>query len=507
MRMHDDSTDRSLDELRAKRPTKEDIGRKAMSGAAFVAGRNVALLALAFAANIVLARELSPRQFGLVAFGMAITAFASTLANGGIGGALVSSAVPIDEPTLKSVLGLEILITTVLFALIAAVTLPFFGLIGQLTALMALSMPIEALETPATIVLERSLEYRTLARVEVLKAIAYYAYAVTAVSLGMGVWGLATAVLVRAAVSVGLYFRARRDLFFRPTFSVSSVRPLLPFGIKYQATAFVTVVRDQGLNVGVSVIAGTSTLGIWMLAQRILQLPFSLFQTLWRVSFPATSQLIEAGADARRLIHRGAKATAIGTGIVLGPLAAAAPALVPSLFGARWHEAGVIVPVACIGLIVSGPVSVATAGFLWASGDASAVLSATAWHSAVWLATTFSLLPIVGPVAIPVGWTLGAAVDVVLLIHAAGRHVPLRIGREIAWTCISAELAGAVGLAVTVAAGSTFLSGVAGAVVALFGFAAAMLTRERSQTLELLGTLRDAVRSRRTPAAATANAE
>jgi O-antigen/teichoic acid export membrane protein len=477
--------DHKLDELRAQAPTKEAVAAKAVSGAAIVATRNVLLLVLAFGAYTVLARELSPEQFGMLAIGMAIVSFASTLSNAGLGGALVSSAVPIDEPTLKSVLGLEIVVTTTLWVLIAAVALPFFGLVGQLTAVMALALPIGAFVTPPSIVLERSLVYRTLARIELAQAVVYYVWAIVAVTLGMGVWGVATAVIVRSLTTVGLYVYARRDLFFFPTFSFARVRPLLHFGLKYQGTGLVTVLRDEGLNIGVAAIAGTSVLGIWSLAQNILQLPFLLFQTLWRVSFPATAQLIEAGANASRLIHRGAKVTVIGTGLVLAPLAAGAPGLVPAIFGQRWHESGLVVSISCIALVVSGPVSVATAGYLWASGDASAVLRATIAHSVVWLGITFALLPAIGVLAIPIGWNFGSAVDLVMLAHAAGRRVPLRLGHEIAWPSLAAEIGGAVGFACTVVAGSTFLSGAAGAVVALLSFAVLLMAREGRETLEL----------------------
>ena len=481
--------DHKLDELRAQKPTKEAVAAKAVSGAAIVAVRNVLLLVLSFGAYTVLARELSPHQFGTVAIGMAIVAFAGTLSNAGLGGALVSSAVQIDEPTLKSVFGLELVVTTTLWCLIALVALPFFGLIGQLTTVMALALPLGACVTPVSIVLERSLVYQTLARIELSQAIIYYLWAIGAVSLGMGVWGLVTAVLVRSLSTIVLYARARRDLFFLPSFSYARVRPLLRFGIKYQGTGFITVIRDEGLNLGIAAIAGTSVLGVWSLAQNILQVPFALFQTLWRVSFPATAQLIEAGADAGRLIHRGAKVTVIGTGLVLAPLAAGAPGLVPAIFGARWHEAGLVVPIACIALVISGPVSVATAGFLWASGDASAVLRATLAHSVVWLGATFAMLPLIGVLAIPIGWNIGSAVDLILLARYAGRHVPLNLGHEIAWPGMAAELAGAVGFACAFFAGKTFVSGVAGVIIALVTFTVLLLARERTQTIELGRTI------------------
>ncbi len=471
------------------------IRSRAMSGAALVAGRGVALLVLAVVANAVLAHLLSPRQFGLVAFGLAIMTFASSLADGGLGSALIRSSTPIDTPTLKSVFALELTVTTVLFVAIAVVSFPFFGLAGQLTALMALTLPLGSLTTPVTIVLERNLDYRVLARVELLQALVYYSFSVTAVAAGLGVWGLASATVVRTGVSVVLLYLARRDLFFLPLFSYTRIRPLLRFGLNFQATSFVNVVRDQGMNIGIAAIAGTATLGVWTLARRLLELPMLLFQTLWRVSFPAMSQLVRAGSDVRSLIERGAKVTSIGSGFVLATVAAASPGLVPAIFGGRWHEAGTVVPIACAGLLVPGPISVATAGFLYAAGDAGSVLVATIAHTAVWLAVSLLLLPSLGVIAIPIGWAVGSAVDMIALASATYRHVPAKLFRSVARPTVAALAGGGAGILFSVLVGPSLWGGFASALIALAVYSGLLLALERAETAQLVTTMLASVRA------------
>ncbi len=461
------------------------IRQRVLSGAALIAGRNVILLALAVVANAVLAHLLTPRDFGLIAFGSAILSFAGALSDGGLGSALVRSSVDVDAPTLRSVFGLELAIGISLFSVIALVALPFFGLAGQLTAVMALSLPLGAFVTPAMIMLERSLDFRTLARVEVLQAVAYYGYSVAAVALGLGVWGLATAAVVRTVSSVWLLFMVRRDLFFRPSLSLARIRPLLRFGFQFQANTFVTVIRDQGLNIGVALVAGTSALGIWTLARRLLELPFTLFQVLWRVSFPATSQLIKAGSDARSLIERGAKATAIGSGLILAGVAAAAPGFVPAVFGARWHEAGPVVSVSCAALVIGGPISVATAGYLYASGDSAGVLVATVVHSVIWLVVGLALLKPIGPVGLAVGLVIGSVADAVLLARATYRHVSVRLFRPIFRPTLAAYAAGGVGLILTIFEGRNLATGIGSGVIAVVVYVGLLLVFEPAETSQL----------------------
>lgn len=465
---------------------RETIAKRAVAGAALIAVRGVLLLAFATVANAVLARELSPREFGLVAFGMTVMTFAAAFSDGGLGAALIRSSVPVERSTLRSVLGLQLVVTLALFGAICAIALPFFGLAGRVTALMALALPLGAIDTPAKIVLERTLEYRLIARAEVLQALVYYAWAVGAVTIGFGVWGLASAAVVRTVAIAAILFRARPDLFVTPLFSLARLRPLLRFGVGFQANTVVTVFRDQGLNIGIAAIAGVAPLGIWTLARRLMELPMLLFQTLWRVSFPATSQLLGAGMDARRLIARGAALTAVGSGFVLGALAAAAPGLVPSVFGARWAEVGTVVAISCAPLVYSGPISVATAGYLYAAGDASAVLVATVAHTATWLATTLALLPFVGVVAVPVGWVLGSAVDAWLLGRAAQRRTGVDVFAAVFGPSTTGLLAGGAGVLVDVVAGRTLLGGILGGAVAVLLHASLLATFEQSLTRELV---------------------
>ena len=487
---------------------EEELGRgtiraRATSGALLIAGRGVLLLLFALAANVVLARELSPRQIGLVSFGAAIMTFASALSNGGLAAGLVRSARPIDRSVLRDVLGLQLVVGTALFALIAAAALPF-GLAGRLTAVMALSLPIGALDTPASIVLERSLEYRTLARVEVLQAFSYYMAAIVLVVVGLGVWGLAAATLVRSVAVVILLFRVRPDLFFLPTFSLRRVRPLLRFGVNYQATGLVTVLRDQGLNIGIAAIGGVATLGIWTLARRVLELPMLLFNSLWRVSFPAMSRLMALDVDPRPLIERGAALTSIGTGLILGPLAAAAPGLVPAVFGEQWRQTGELIPIACAGLLVPGPISVATAGYLYAAGEAGAVLRATIWHTVMWLGPALALLMVIGPWAIPLGWLIGSCFDAVLLARPAEARTGARLFRAVGRSSIAAGVAGGLGVLTTLASGRTAVGGIAGAAVCLLVYVLLVYAFDRDPARAAVaaarGSLKAAVNPRSSPA-------
>jgi polysaccharide transporter, PST family len=475
---------------------RETIRRRAMSGAAFIAGRGVAILLMAAVANAVIAREISPSRFGLIAFGVAIMTFASAFSDGGLGSALIRSSVPVDEAALRSVLGVQLTVSSLLYAGIAFVGLEFFGLAGELTAVMALALPLDSFDTPARIMLERSLSYRTLARIEVLQAAFYYLFSIVVVLAGAGVWGLAAATVLRSAVGVGLVFRARRDLFFRPALELARIRSLLSFGLAFQGNNFVTVARDQGLNIGVAAIGGASALGLWTLARRLLELPFLLFQTLWRVSFPATSQLMRLEANLRPLMEKGVALTGIGTGLILVPMAAGSPGLVPAVFGHRWREVGIVVTISCAALLVPGPISVATAGFLYANGAAKAVLWTTVWHTVTWLVVALGLLPVIGLKAVPLGLVVGSAVDAVLLARATWKIAPVRLFASLLPSSSAAFAGGGIGVACAFALPRNVAAGALAAVVGEVAYLVLLFLVERRRAIDLLSVARGTLRLR-----------
>ena len=71
-----------------------------------------------------------------------------------------------------------------------------FGMLGQVTTVIVACLPLGAFRAPAYILYERRLNYRPMAIVEVVETSVYYVWAIATISIGWGVWGLATAVPV-----------------------------------------------------------------------------------------------------------------------------------------------------------------------------------------------------------------------------------------------------------------------------------------------------------------------
>jgi O-antigen/teichoic acid export membrane protein len=456
-----------------------EVRARAATAAALLGARGALIYALGIVANLVLARLLVPRDFGLVALGTGVVILATFLADGGLGASLIRREEPPEPIELQAVNALQLALTVAVAVATLAAALPF-GEDGLVVASMIASLPIAILRAPSVIVLERELHYRVVATADVVEALVYYAWAIGAVALGLGVWGLATAVVVRAAAGTGTVLALGPLGLVRPRWSWRHVRPLLAFGAKVQGSIVLLIAREQGVNVIIAAVGSVSTLGAWNLAWRVMQVPNLLFLAVGRVAFPALSRLLGAGEDARPVLERGIAVLGVVTGVVAVAMVGLAPAL-PEIVGSKWSDVPAVILWSGLALIVAAPVGVATPGYLFAVDEAGVVAAATVLSGVVWFGVIVALLPAYGAAAAGIGWLVGGLLgSAVLLRRTVARSGAALVSRA-AGPAAVALAATAVGWFVAHLPDQALLGGALGALTGeLVLVAGLMLTSRRA---------------------------
>jgi polysaccharide transporter, PST family len=468
---------------------RDELRRRALGGVVILFTRGVAIALLSFAGSVVLARLLNPHVFGVIAFGMAVVLFGSLVADGGLGAGLIRRAEPPAVEELQALTGFQLGVTVGLALVTAAVAAPF-GQTGWVTALIVWSLPLAMLLLPGRILLERSLSYRPLATVEVSQVLVYNVCAVSLVLLGFGVWGMASATVVMRVAGVLVMARVIPAGIIRPHFSWRRIRPLLSFGVRFQATNAGWLARDQGLNVSLAAVAGVSTLGLWSLANRVLQIPSLFLQTLFRVSFPTMSRLVAAKEDVAPLIERAIGMVAVGSGIILTGLVGSAPGLFPGLFGEQWRGASQIIPGVCLSIMIAAPIAVSAQGYLYAVGDASAVLRASTFETIALFAATLPLVLVLGVRGIGLGFLMASVVETYVLRRAMLQSAQVDPVRPILAPVAAFVVSAAAGWLVSDLGGADLVSGLVGGACSVFLFVAFLTILRRKL---LFGTFRFAL--------------
>lgn len=455
----------------------EEVRRKAAIGAVFVSGGSLALRVLGLAANVVFARLLTPDDFGVIAFGLTLTAAGAFVADAGLGAGLVRQPDDVRRSDLQGLLAFQLVASLLIAALVAVVgTLTDHGAV---IAVMALSLPAAVLKTPGAILQERHLAYRTLTAIELIQHSSYYVWATVSVALGAGVWGLASAVVVRAVAGAMAMLVFTPEGRMSPHWNWPRVRSQMGFGAGFQGVGLVGMLRGLAFNAGIASIAGISTLGLWSFAFGLLQAPFIVLQGLYRISFPAMARLQAAGEEPGPMLQRMMSVIGITAGILIAGLVGTAPALIPSVFGSRWEAAIGVLPFAGLGFAFSGPISVASTGYLFAKGKSTTVLTAVALSALVRLAVGLGLLALIGVDGLGIGILAAAAAEAAALAAGVRRLTKVRFARALLPCNCAVILSAAAGWATATTVGKTVFSAVVSGAVVLVVYVLCLLLLDR----------------------------
>ena len=169
---------------------RAEVRQRSLTGIFFLTCSSFINLVVGFGASLVLARLLTPADFGVVALGSTALLLGDALADGGLGAGMVRRPEPPTRAELRTMNGIQLTLALAVCLPAAGIALGF-GRTGAVTALMVLSLPITALQGPGRITLTRTMRYDRQLAADAGSQVISQALTVVAVVLGAGVWGLA----------------------------------------------------------------------------------------------------------------------------------------------------------------------------------------------------------------------------------------------------------------------------------------------------------------------------
>ncbi|QND45138.1 lipopolysaccharide biosynthesis protein (plasmid) [Rhizobium lusitanum] len=291
----------------------------------------------------ILARILTPEEFGVVAVALTVVQFLAM-----IGGAGLTSSLVIQEKedmlTIHSVFWVNLAVST-LMAVVLYVFADFFAtLLGAkeaayLLRIMAFMIPIQLAADVAYSILARRMNFSKDA---VWSMISESSGALVAVGLawfGFGVWSLVAQLFVSGTVRlVGLY--AVSGYFPRFAFSFSRIKGLTKFSFGMMGSEIANFVTFQSPMVIIARYLGLADAGAYSAGNRFASIPNQVvLSAVMGVLFPAFSHMMH---DRKRRSDALMLSTQVTT-VLLAPMmfglwAIAEPAMLV-LFGQKWAYA------------------------------------------------------------------------------------------------------------------------------------------------------------------------
>ena len=471
-----ESEERGRDALGSRGPSVSDgLNLKALHGVKWATVANWSGQAAGLVTMLVLARILSPTEFGIYAIGSAFVMVVMGLSQIGLPLALVQRE-HIDEAHLDTAfwtvtgLAAALAASTVLFNETFARAMGEPNLAGLLPA-MATALPLTAMAGIYNAPLMRGLDFRKSALATTVGVLAGSSAAVALALAGAGVWSLVGQTLLSSLVTLGVLVRVSP---FSPgwRFSFARLRELWRFGSLSMLTDFVALVDQRSVPLFLGAFVGAFATGLYSMARRVVDLGLQAFvAAIGQVATPTFSRLQTDRSRMRAIYLNTIQSVAALSLPMFGLAAVLAEQVVLVFLGPKWIAgAGVLALVSVAALIRSyGWISVSV---LIALGRARLRLALQLISLSLSLLVLFTLWP-GGILAVAKGFVVQAAAMHVLIVLAVRGCLKVTLGdylRAVGPVFLAAG--GGIGAAL---AAKWMLAGLGGPLVTLVAASAAGL--------------------------------
>ena len=309
-------------------------------GVAWSAIEKVCSMLLQMVVSIVVARMLTPNDFGVMAILTFFTAVSLVVVDSGFSQILLRKEAPTNNEY-KTVFIFNIAVSLALYVLFVAISpllARFYDLeaITKIVPILFLLLPLNALGIIQNTKLSREFRFALLSRINFVASFVSGASAIVAAVCGCGVWALVIQrISLMAVKSLLLWWRG--DWRGEGIFCGSAMREMAPFSFRLMSTDIVAAVYNNVAQLFIGKIYSTSTLGFFNQAQKIKDLPVqSAVLSVQTVTYPAMAKIKD---DAEKFAESFRKVLMINA-FVLAPIVAGMSAVAEPLFrvllGEKW---------------------------------------------------------------------------------------------------------------------------------------------------------------------------
>jgi teichuronic acid exporter len=310
---------------------------------------------ISFLFGIVLARILSPEEFGLVGMITIFISLSSTLVDGGFSSALIRK-VNVKNIDYNTVFYLNLILSIFLYALLyfSAPSISFyFGepILIPLTRVIGIVIIINAIGIVQRTILTKDVDFKTQTKISLISSIASGIIGIVMATIGYGVWSLVIMQVTRQFLNTSFLWVFNS---WRPILEISkeSFKNLFGFGSKLLVSSVINSLYENTYYVVIGRYYTATLLGQYARAQQFNTLiSASITTVVQRVSFPVLSNLNAENNDQKLKLtySRIIKSTMLVTFLLVLGLAAIAEPLIVLLIGIKWLPAVVYLQILCLG--------------------------------------------------------------------------------------------------------------------------------------------------------------
>ncbi|MFP4560540.1 MAG: lipopolysaccharide biosynthesis protein [Thiohalorhabdus sp.] len=329
-----------------------DLGGRIATGAAWMLGMRVVVRSIGMISTIIVARLLTPEDFGLVALATSIYALVEFLGAFGFGEAIIQRR-DADRShydtawTMNMAFGLLALVA---LALLAKPMAAFFEepRLEPIVYVLGLVALVDRAYNPGIEFFKKELQMGKIFRLQVTQKVLAFLVTVSLAVYLRSHWALVLGMALGVATFTAMSFWVSP---FRPRPSLARLGDLFGFSAWLFVSSILSYFDRKSGPIVIGKLSGASSIGIYSVSHEIANLPtVEMVKPLNQALFPGYSKVKDEPATLRRYYLKALSLVALLAMPAATGLALLAPLLVPLLLGGQWDRA---IPVMQI-LAVSG---------------------------------------------------------------------------------------------------------------------------------------------------------
>lgn len=337
---------------------ENSYARKTISNVAWLGSSQFIRQGAAIGTTIVLARMLSPSDYGIFAMTLFINELAQLFVAFGIGSALIQ-AKNVDQVQLSTCFWINMLIAGLVAGMVVAcgpAAAGYFNqpMVAQLLLVSAVNLVIGAMLVIPSVVLSRALAFDQIALASTLGSLVGAAATIALAVFGAGIWALVLQPLIGTVINLA-YLAWRARWWPSMLLHLPALRGIMRFSINLFVDSLASHITRNLQQIIVAPLAGAAAMGMLSLAMTAAWLPVAQFTgAAVRAVYPVLARLTGDTGRFDSGVFRTLALIALLAFPVLIGLAVLAKDVIPLVFGTQWKEAAPLVSMLCIlGLLLS----------------------------------------------------------------------------------------------------------------------------------------------------------
>lgn len=334
---------------------EQNLKQKTKQGLMWTFLEMFAKYGLHFVVGIVMARLLTPSDYGITALPAVFLSVARVFMNSGFSSAMIRKP-ELTEKDLSTAFFYSLAIGVLCYVLLyigAPYIADFYEtpVLVPLVRITALTFLWNPLTTPQDIILSRKLDFKTKARISVATLIIGSIVGIILAYIGYGLWSLVAMNVISSLLHL-LQLWIKVKWIPRKGWSRESFRYLWNYGNKMLGSALLDKLYTNVVPVFVGKYYSPADLGIYNRAQGYAQLPSqNITSVIQKVTFPVLSKLQGDKEALARNYRRMIRTTAFIVFPLMMMLSALARPLIIVMVTDKWEGAIILLQLMCFSMM------------------------------------------------------------------------------------------------------------------------------------------------------------